>query len=342
MDIKVKNLSISSQSSNTGVFGYTEDSIIKNVGFENITVHSTTHVVGGICGYSFNSTIEKCFFMGEVEGVNVVGGLCGRGVITIKDSYAIARVKGNDYVGGIMGYHNGLDFNNTYFSGEIISTFERIGGVIGGSNADISLITNSYWNQDLFPTSVVGTGLTDTQMRQKESFVGFDFNEVWDITDGFPFLRVLGGIEAPAKVESREIISYLDKFNSTLGAHKRSQHIPQSFLTSLEGVSIRGVRSKREATSYALHVNSFVEADMKTVIAKTIDLYTNISSIYSNVGKKIIKIQDSFAYVDIITGKIEVIAPNQIDKVINAYAEIIYNRSESEVIHNPSNSEVIY
>ena len=60
---------------------------------------------------------------------------------------------------------------------------------------------NCYYNQDTFAATsenedliTLGTGLTDEQMKNRESFAGFDFNMIWEMgEDGYPTLSAAGG-----------------------------------------------------------------------------------------------------------------------------------------------------
>ena len=96
--------------------------------------------------------------------------------------------------GGLVGYAWNLTIRSSYAIGKVNAPYGPHGpygglvGISGGGNT----ILNSYWNTTTSgqSTSAGGVGLTDTQMKQQASFVGFDFVNVWGIDEGksYPFL----------------------------------------------------------------------------------------------------------------------------------------------------------
>jgi len=137
---------------------------------------------GGIVGYSTNymsytgSTVSDCFNWGEVSaecsGTAFVGGIVGYSgsFSTIDNCYNIGntRTAGSStaYVGGIVGDFSFEELSNCYY---LTNVAGRIGAVLTNVQA-----------------------LTEEQMRQQSSFVGFDFSDVWVIdsanNSGYPYL----------------------------------------------------------------------------------------------------------------------------------------------------------
>ncbi len=168
----------------------------------DVTSVSTTLAdsVGGLVG-NLGAPLANSFATGNVVGFGYVGGLVGAAnakvTPTIVNSYATGRVEGKFSAGGLVGKGGTkLTVVNSYASGPVIQApfslgSDFFGGLIGDSNK--TTITNSYWNKDSSKRQVSGggTGLSDTQFKQKASFAGFDFDNTWVLYEGqtAPLLR---------------------------------------------------------------------------------------------------------------------------------------------------------
>jgi hypothetical protein len=156
--------------------------------------------VGGLVGLHYTPTsapITTSYAAGDVTGRNNVGGLVGWNTDggNVTSCYATGKVTGSDYVGGLVGYnesHRGI--TNCYSIGEVVnngSYNSYVGGLVGRSVA--APVSNSYWNINTsgLTTSGGGTGRTMYEMKQQSTFVGWDFDTVWQIQEGetYPYLR---------------------------------------------------------------------------------------------------------------------------------------------------------
>lgn len=85
--------------------------------------------------------------------------------VTITDSYTVSKVS--------------KKYNSSY----------DIGGLIGKMEEG-AVVTNCYWSPDLaeIETNAGGTACTLDQMKQRTSYEGWDFDEVWIMKD-YPELR---------------------------------------------------------------------------------------------------------------------------------------------------------
>lgn len=114
--------------------------------------------MGGLIGLN-NGLIENSFSEADVIGTaqeyDYVGGICGRNEGNIEQCYNVGVVKGDNYVGSIVGSvsYYGVCKNCYYLSG----TADE-----GGDGDNTKL-------------------LTAAQMKLADSFTGFDFNKVWEI-----------------------------------------------------------------------------------------------------------------------------------------------------------------
>ncbi len=153
--------------------------------------------VGGIIGgCARNTIISNCSIIGNITGNNYVGGIVGFGDWegNITNCSVMGNITGNNYVGGIIGDGN-VDISYSLFAGKLMAK-SYFGGVTGDHL--YSTITSCYFDKTLAGTEIAVGGTTDTtgaltteQMKQKASFVGWDFETIWDIDEGvsYPFLR---------------------------------------------------------------------------------------------------------------------------------------------------------
>ena len=142
------------------------------------------------------------------------GGVAGKSGATIVDSYNKGDVSAtatassgetNAYSGGISGY--GKNFATSYNTGDITAsgtTVANAGAIAGYATGKA---TNCYYlsgcatkafggySADTAPTA---TGLSSANSKKKASYAGFDFDNVWDITNY---------ITTPSHYEKDEIIT---------------------------------------------------------------------------------------------------------------------------------------
>lgn len=171
--------------------------------------------VGGLVGgdphtYYSPAAIECCTASGTVIGKADVGGLVGFANGALIDCFATAFVVGEDYVGGLAGECALSSVIHCYACGPVIGAANRatIGALIGSSlKSDLQAC---YFLAPVGAASQInglGTPLTDAQMRDPASFVGWDFTgpvedgfgETWMMGegDGYPLLSLIGGYEPP-------------------------------------------------------------------------------------------------------------------------------------------------
>jgi hypothetical protein len=154
--------------------------------------------VGGLVGYNEESSISDCYSTGAVSGFSdswFVGGLVGynsRYFATITDCYSIGRVAGNQDVGGLVGHNSGT-ITNCYSMGSV-SGYSGVGGLVGYNEE--GSISSSYFLDTSGPNNGLGTPLTDAQMKQQSSFIGWDFTTIWAICEGTNYPRLLWSIPA--------------------------------------------------------------------------------------------------------------------------------------------------
>jgi len=160
---------------------------------------------GGLIGDNSGLIVEchgLCFANGNLFAS---GALVGRNSGTITDCYAGGHLNSHHYVrgptspfmGGLVGWNTG-SITNCYASTTIDSS--PISGGLAGWRPEGS-ITNSYFllrTDGGGPDNGLGTSLTNAQMRQQASFVGWDFagetangsGDIWRIDEGKDYPRL--------------------------------------------------------------------------------------------------------------------------------------------------------
>ena len=144
---------------------------------------------GGIAGYSSGTIVTNCYNTGTVSGNLRVGGIVGNGSGQIKKCYNLGNIIGTAlsatdtscaFIGGIAGYVvDGTVAENCYYDkNSVIDTNGVMQNGIGSSDTSIPTV------------DIIGqtTALTEAEMHQQASFVGFDFNTIWIMGRGdYPY-----------------------------------------------------------------------------------------------------------------------------------------------------------
>ncbi len=125
-----------------GLVGFMEMGSITNS-------HATGNVegnngVGGLLGshQSPVGVVSESYATGTVTGKEKVGGLVGESQQTIESCYAEGDVQGDKDVGGLVGSNKG-SIEDSSATGQVISTGNNTGGLVGGNYAD-GLITGCH------------------------------------------------------------------------------------------------------------------------------------------------------------------------------------------------------
>jgi len=150
---------------------------------------------GGMIGYMKNGLVSQCFAMGNSSGSSHSGGLIGfMNNGSISYSYAIGTSFGSRS-GGLIGFINNGAITNCYATGAVSGT--TVGGFAGGNRS--CRILNCYYNSDKAGVNIgVATGngndkvigLDNQTMTQSNTFLEWDFSNIWSIDEGstFPYL----------------------------------------------------------------------------------------------------------------------------------------------------------
>jgi len=153
-----------------GLFGATENAVIKNLGVEiaiagNINGHNH---VGGLIGWQSSGSIVNTYVMGNVSGNSewhaggrYVGGLVGKQYsASVINSHATGNVSGSSDVGGLVGYQHSSSIRSSYATGSVSgASNSNVGGLVGYQRS--GSIESSYATGNV--TGRIGGGLVGIQ-----------------------------------------------------------------------------------------------------------------------------------------------------------------------------------
>ena len=169
---------------------------------------STSSFTGGLVGQSETSTdrVRDCWTDIDLRSYEIVGGIIGAnggGAATIERCYAVGNINADDSVGGIS--NSGIVQN----SAAGMSSLTAFGAQTSFSRIGFGPVTNCYANSAMtIPRTPIndvddrdGGNKTLTELKQRATYetgLGWDFDDVWMITEGqFPTLQVFAsGINA--------------------------------------------------------------------------------------------------------------------------------------------------
>ena len=176
---------------------------------------NASDTAGGIVGSHENGLVENCYNVGQVTS-GVSGGIAGKNIDYISRCYNTAKISGK-CAGGIAGSNGlGAEIFNVYNTGSVSgSVTARTGGIVGynemqcivslcyntgvlsgtnaggiaGYNSDLGgKITHSYYLNNI--SAGIGSGSGDTtkctvdEMMLPETYINFDFDNIWEMPYG--------------------------------------------------------------------------------------------------------------------------------------------------------------
>ena len=227
----INNLFINSNENNVGFISKTCDATIKRLGFDGGLINGNNNV-GFIIGQMDGGVLEECCVSSEVEGNKAVGGLVGVAYnnAEINNSYSDSDIEAFDsIVGGLIGFrHTSAIIFNCYSNG-FVNAPSEVGGLVGKKDFSLSEINinneisdsfefiyeeavQSFWDIDASGTiiSADGDGKNSEQMTQKETYINWDFEELWQMNEGdsAPFLNIFVGSKTPPEIGSESSLEF--------------------------------------------------------------------------------------------------------------------------------------
>lgn len=167
-----------------GIMGYNDGS--KIIGCRNSGSVNGRVCVGGIVGFDREyGTVRECWQSGVVTGEKRVGGIVGylNENVLLTDCYSVGVATGTDLVGGVVGIVENSKARNCYsWQGGL----PAVGGIKDMEGGVQSEVTACFALSD----SGEAGALSAAEFRRIESFPGWDFEGVWDLSNGVrPVLR---------------------------------------------------------------------------------------------------------------------------------------------------------
>lgn len=164
---------------------------------------SSTNHAGGIIGASYNDTIDCCFNNAKISGGNA-GGIIGNNgydsgdLSTVTNSYNVGQIVANHnyfaYAGGISG--NGGRISECYNIGTVTANASSkiVTAGIAAKDSTPTDVTNCYTtNAQSYSYSCGATLCALTDMKNRSTYTGFDFDSIWSISEevnsGYPYLK---------------------------------------------------------------------------------------------------------------------------------------------------------
>ena len=212
------------------LLGWVENAIIKDLGIFNCNIFqpeetaSSSSSAGAFADNATNSSFEKCFATGSINVCVSVGWMtlasyCSTGGLvgisknsTFVNCYNHANIHftydkiSSAEIGGLVGDSYNTNFSSCYSTGKVssenINKFELESsnihkGGLAGSADNTTVFNYCYYENDLNfaigneQSTPNGTkSLSDAEMKNQNSFAGFDFDNVWKMEEnGYPKLK---------------------------------------------------------------------------------------------------------------------------------------------------------
>ena len=132
----ITNLYINANQKYVGLFGYTYQSTIKNLTFENANVTNTqsnTGILVGKAGYGSTLQNIKISKTCQIKGGNYTGGIAGELDGNAYNCVNYATVQGTQYIGGLWGMYSrkGNSITACANYGNVTASSEMAGGLVG-------------------------------------------------------------------------------------------------------------------------------------------------------------------------------------------------------------------
>ncbi len=229
----IDSLYIKKSSEHSSFFGLVEGGTIDSLGITNIYINAKAYSAG-IVGRLNPGTLSNSFSTGEISGALFTGGIAGLlKEATVNNCYARVIINGGQYVGGFSGSCFGTEINNCYSTSPVTGE-SSTGGFIGAGAAGVT----NYWDTENAGTTASkgGTGKGTVEMKNEQTFSGWDFDSVWSISENeYPSLQWEENSIEPVAISPVKQVTSTDKFFAIVpnpierSANEVSLFVPASF-----------------------------------------------------------------------------------------------------------------
>lgn len=231
----IKNLTVSGNINITeenyirlaGIIAEMDSGTVENcVSNVNIKVNynaSRSEYIGGIVGDASGTfTIKKCYNTGTISGyLGTAGGILGHANDSsgiVENCYNTGGVASDisgsgASIGGIIGYAAKITVKNCYNIGTVAAKSAYcVGGAVGNASDSSNGVSSVYYLDSCKGTgtdfdSKYGTQINANQMKNKDTFSGWDFDEVWymDSDKGRPLFKKTVEIDIPLTTDKYDL-----------------------------------------------------------------------------------------------------------------------------------------
>lgn len=198
----ISNLNVNrSEQDFIGLFGLVEQGEIHQVGLDYASVYGNDHV-GALVGLLHDGEVSESYVIAEVTGNKFVGSFAGTiaGTAQIYQSYGKGEVYATAIAGGFIGSFEDESHVDEAFSSVEIQAEQNTGG-FAGRRVNDAILTAAYFNYDLaneFQGVWNGSSVGVIRLKDDILMTGsraiinmglLDYDEKWNLTDGFPALN---------------------------------------------------------------------------------------------------------------------------------------------------------
>lgn len=253
----------SSHTYSGGIAGISSGNIKESYNIGEISSSSKYPNAGGITGYNDNrnSLISNCYNTALVNSISKSSqGYCG-GIV----AYNVGKIE-NAYNTGVVSSTLSSGFSSTTKSG------------IVAYNQSSAVISNCYYVEDGSLIQSIGTTkLTLNQMKNKDSFNGFDFDTIWIMKNNLPKLREITQV---TEVEFKD--QYLRRCVATVLKKSATDIITDKDMEALESLEVMGITSL-EGLQNAVNLKSLViDEQMSDIDYEILAELPNLTDLYIN------------------------------------------------------------
>jgi len=202
------------------------ETVIRNVGLENVSIHTVASGAGALIGLSWGTYVENCYSTGviisyaaDVTAGGLIAELSAWNNVSVNNCYSTVHLSSTNFDGGellsglggligSMGNASEPVVVNCYAIGKTNTAGKR-GGILGRGNYSFveGGILNSYHNADTNKYMVQSVDFywepsheeielyarTTNELRTQLTYKDWDFINIWGIdknwNDGYPYLR---------------------------------------------------------------------------------------------------------------------------------------------------------
>ncbi len=148
------------------------------------TVNARASFAGSFVGQNYG-TLTQCYSNSTVTGDNCLG-IVGYNEGILTQCYSTGTMIGNGWVGGIVGQNHRGTLTQCYATGTVTGSGSNVGGLVGSDYE--GSISHSYWDTETTgQTNSAGSsssyGKTTNEMKTQSTYVGWNFESVWDFCD---------------------------------------------------------------------------------------------------------------------------------------------------------------